>query len=152
MLERKYCKKLFSAPVLLCLVMLTAANGVIFTETVEKFEKRAFKIQFKKIDDVIQLVNSQLSQKGSILLKPGLDTFTVEDYAENLDKIEAILKEFDVPPKNIEVIIKLIKASKKGYSIYSVPIKTIYRNEVSKINPFKDTIRFIVYYIKELFS
>jgi glycosyltransferase involved in cell wall biosynthesis len=45
----------------------------------------------------------------------------------------------------------LIKASKKGYRIVSVPIKTIYSNERSKINPFFDTVRFIVYIIREMF-
>ncbi|HOW35985.1 MAG TPA: glycosyltransferase family 2 protein [Candidatus Omnitrophota bacterium] len=44
----------------------------------------------------------------------------------------------------------LIKASKKGFKIHSVPVKTIYQNEVSKINPFKDTIRFFVYLFKEM--
>ncbi len=46
----------------------------------------------------------------------------------------------------------LIKASKKGFKIASVPIQTIYRNEVSKIQPFKDTLRFIAYIIREMRS
>jgi len=46
----------------------------------------------------------------------------------------------------------LIKSSKKGIQINSIPIETIYRSEESKINPFKDTIRFIAYFTKELFS
>ena len=37
----------------------------------------------------------------------------------------------------------LIKASKAGFRITSVPIKTIYGQEVSKINPVVDTYRFI---------
>ncbi len=38
----------------------------------------------------------------------------------------------------------LIKASRQGYSISSVPVKTIYRaDEISKINPLMDTLRFI---------
>ncbi|MBF0619230.1 MAG: glycosyltransferase family 2 protein [Candidatus Omnitrophica bacterium] len=45
----------------------------------------------------------------------------------------------------------LIKASKKRYRIASVPVKTIYAGEVSKINPFFDTARFIVYIIREMF-
>ncbi len=45
----------------------------------------------------------------------------------------------------------LIKACKKGYRVVSVPIRTIYSNERSKINPFFDTVRFIVYIIRELF-
>ena len=45
----------------------------------------------------------------------------------------------------------LIKASKKAYRIASVPVKTIYGAEVSKINPFFDTARFIVYIVREMF-
>ena len=45
----------------------------------------------------------------------------------------------------------LIKASKKNYRIASVPVKTIYGTEVSKINPFFDTARFIVYIVREMF-
>ena len=46
----------------------------------------------------------------------------------------------------------LIKASRKGYKIYSVPIKTIYRNELSKINPCIDTIRFLAFITREMLS
>lgn len=45
----------------------------------------------------------------------------------------------------------LIKASKKGFRIVSVPIRTIYSNERSKINPFFDTIRFFIYIVREMF-
>lgn len=46
---------------------------------------------------------------------------------------------------------ELIKASKKGFKIASVGIQTIYRNEVSKIQPLRDTFRFIAYLWRELF-
>ena len=45
----------------------------------------------------------------------------------------------------------LIKSSKKHYRIASVPVKTIYGAEVSKINPFFDTARFIIYIVREMF-
>ena len=45
----------------------------------------------------------------------------------------------------------LIKASKKNYRIESLPVKTIYGAEVSKINPLFDTVRFIVYIVREMF-
>ncbi|VAX37150.1 hypothetical protein MNBD_UNCLBAC01-762 [hydrothermal vent metagenome] len=44
----------------------------------------------------------------------------------------------------------LMKAVKQGFKVSSVPVKTIYRDEKSKISPFKDTMRFFVYFIKEL--
>jgi len=42
----------------------------------------------------------------------------------------------------------IIDASKKGYKIASVPIRTIYTSRKSKINPFKDTIRFFLLIIR----
>jgi hypothetical protein len=36
----------------------------------------------------------------------------------------------------------LIIASRKGYRIASIPITTIYCDEVSSINPVRDTLRF----------
>jgi len=44
----------------------------------------------------------------------------------------------------------LLKAARKGFKIESVPVKTIYENEKSRINPFVDTIRFIVFLIKTM--
>ena len=44
----------------------------------------------------------------------------------------------------------LIKACKKGFKIATVDIQTIYRNEVSKIQPVRDTVRFIAYLWHEL--
>lgn len=46
----------------------------------------------------------------------------------------------------------LMKAAKKGFPVYSVPIRTIYRDEESKIHPWKDTLRFVVYFLKEITS
>ena len=46
----------------------------------------------------------------------------------------------------------LMKCSKKNFKVYSVSVKTIYQDEKSHINPLKDTIRFFVYFLKEIFS
>jgi len=46
----------------------------------------------------------------------------------------------------------LMKSAKKGIKIFSVPVETIYRQEKSRIRPFRDTVNFIKYYVKELFS
>ncbi|MBU3958482.1 MAG: glycosyltransferase family 2 protein [Candidatus Omnitrophica bacterium] len=44
----------------------------------------------------------------------------------------------------------LIKASRLGFKIESVPIKSIYLGEKSQINPFVDTLRFIRFIVREL--
>jgi len=63
-----------------------------------------------------------------------------------------VLESMTITAKDYEIESEvLIQASKKGYRIFSVPIRTVYGNERSKINPLRDTTRFFVYLIKELF-
>ncbi len=45
----------------------------------------------------------------------------------------------------------LIKAALSGAAIDSVPIRTIYMDERSKINPFRDTVRFFMLVMRSLF-
>ncbi len=62
-----------------------------------------------------------------------------------------ILKAIQLFSSDFEIETEvLVRASRKGFKIYSVPIQAIYRNELSKINPFLDTIRFFAFIIKEL--
>ena len=64
-----------------------------------------------------------------------------------------ILKQLDLTSRDFEIETEiLMKACQKGFKVRNVPIKTIYRNEESKINPFKDTVRFFAYFIKEICS
>ncbi len=44
----------------------------------------------------------------------------------------------------------IIKASRLGFKVESVPIKTIYNGEKSQINPVIDTLRFIKFIVREL--
>jgi len=67
-------------------------------------------------------------------------------HGEILRKITLFSRDFE-----IETEI-LMKACRKGFPVTNVPIKTIYRNETSMINPLKDTIRFITYFVKEIFT
>jgi len=46
----------------------------------------------------------------------------------------------------------LIKGARLGYRIQSVPIKTIYSNERSRINPFLDTLRFFRFIYREIWT
>lgn len=46
----------------------------------------------------------------------------------------------------------LIKASKLNFKIASVPIETIYRGELSRIDPIKDTFRFVNLFVRSYFK
>ncbi len=44
----------------------------------------------------------------------------------------------------------LIQATRLGYPVVSVPVKTIYRGEASKVDPVVDSWRFLVYLVREM--
>jgi len=46
----------------------------------------------------------------------------------------------------------LIKGARLGFKIESVPIRAVYMNEKSQINPFIDTLRFFSFIIKDLWT
>ncbi|MEW6170306.1 MAG: glycosyltransferase family 2 protein [Candidatus Omnitrophota bacterium] len=64
----------------------------------------------------------------------------------------AVLKNIKLQTTNFEIESEtLIRASRLGYKIVSIPIQSIYDKKVSsRINPFFDTMRFLVFIIKEI--
>ena len=62
-----------------------------------------------------------------------------------LENIKLLTNNFEIESET------LIRASRLGYKIASIPIQSIYlKKNSSKINPIIDTLRFIVFIIKEL--
>ncbi len=45
----------------------------------------------------------------------------------------------------------LVKASRAGFQIVSVPVQTIYSGEKSRIRPVVDTCRFVAYFVQQVF-
>jgi hypothetical protein len=63
----------------------------------------------------------------------------------------SVLENIRFKSSNFEIESELLlKAAKKGFRIESVPIKTIYADEESRINPVIDTVRFIAFLIKTM--
>ena len=60
-----------------------------------------------------------------------------------------VLENITLDSSNFEIESELIiKAGRKDFKITSVPIKTIYEDEKSKINPVFDTLRFFAFMIR----
>lgn len=63
------------------------------------------------------------------------------------------LEKLDLNTRKYEIESEiLIKASRLGFKIESVPIESIYLGEKSQINPFVDTFRFISFVFRELWT
>jgi len=66
---------------------------------------------------------------------------------------KGIIKRLKLKSKEFEIETEmLIQSSRLGYKIHSIPVKTIYSDEKSHIHPVIDTIRFIIYILKEIIA
>lgn len=64
-----------------------------------------------------------------------------------------ILKDLQLKSDKFEIESEIIiKAAKRGYKIISIPIRSVYKNSKSQINPFIDTLRFIKFIKSYLFT
>lgn len=64
-----------------------------------------------------------------------------------------LLNMFSLSSSNYEIESEMIlETAKKRIKIYSVPITTIYKEEISKINPVKDTYKFVKLVLKYIFK
>jgi len=68
---------------------------------------RAFPVRFKSVADAAELVTPLLSPQGSLTLQPRLKMLTVQDLPDVLDRIAALLKSFDIAPRDVEIAMSL---------------------------------------------
>ncbi|MBI5143833.1 MAG: glycosyltransferase family 2 protein [Candidatus Omnitrophica bacterium] len=63
----------------------------------------------------------------------------------------SVLQKIRLESSNYEIESEMIvKAAREGFKIESVPTKTVYQDEKSRINPIVDTIRFVALLLKIL--
>jgi dolichol-phosphate mannosyltransferase len=63
----------------------------------------------------------------------------------------SVLEAVKLKSSNYEIESELLlRAAKKGFRIESVSVKTVYADERSRINPFIDTVRFLVFLVKTM--
>ncbi len=64
-----------------------------------------------------------------------------------------VLENIRLKSSNFEIESEMIiRSARAGFKIESVPIKTVYDNEKSKVNPVIDTLRFIAFVAKIIFT
>lgn len=65
---------------------------------------------------------------------------------EVLEKISLSTDKYEIESE------MLINSSRAGFKIESIPIQSVYADEKSQINPFRDTIRFIKFISKKIWT
>lgn len=73
----------------------------------DELTARAFEVRYRALADAADVVAPVLSEDGTVTLRPRLRVLVVQDRRSVLDRVEALLKSFDLPPRNVEVTLSL---------------------------------------------
>ena len=93
---------------------------------------RIFSLRYKKLDDVYMLISPYVGPRGSVRMQPAQRTLAVQDEPGNLDRIQALVRSYDLPPKSVEVSVQLILASAGAGS--QEPAPPPIRGVIDKLN------------------
>jgi len=74
---------------------------------------RAFEVQYHALADAADLIEPLLSESGVITLRRRLRTLVVEDRPSILDRVEALLEGWDLPPRNVEITLTLFLGTER---------------------------------------
>ncbi|OGF66868.1 MAG: hypothetical protein A2Y62_01300 [Candidatus Fischerbacteria bacterium RBG_13_37_8] len=90
----------------LILVICAVAAG-------EEYSSRNFQIKFKPVEEAATIIEPLLSQQGTITIQLRTRMIIVRDLENNLNKIETVLADFDIPSPSVKMFFKLIQAEQK---------------------------------------
>ncbi len=72
---------------------------------------RSYEVRHRNLSDAADVVSPVLSSEGSLKLQPRSRTLVVEDHPSVLRRVDELLSEFDLPPRNVEVTLTLLLGS-----------------------------------------
>lgn len=89
-----------------CLAAALIAGGSVAAAD-EPLSARAFEVRYRNLSDAADLISPLLSDEGSLTLRPRLKRLVIQDTEAVLDRVAALLSDFDLPPKNVEITLSL---------------------------------------------
>ncbi len=77
-------------------------------EEAGELKVKAFKVQHRSLMEAAELAEAVLSDEGSLRIRPKIKTLVVEDYENVLGKVQSLIGDFDIPPRNVQLTLNLI--------------------------------------------
>lgn len=90
---------------------LAPAKGAESGSSGDPVRARVFEVRHRALADAAELVSSVLSPDGEVKLQPRLKTLVVTDHVSVLDRVDSLLRGYDLPPRNVEVTLTLLLGS-----------------------------------------
>jgi len=85
-----------------------ALAACVAATVAEARELRVFPVRHRPVRELAALVEPLLTPEGSITIQPQFNLLTVQDSPEAIQRVEELLKEWDVPPPSYRVRIRVL--------------------------------------------
>lgn len=103
----------FTATLLLGLLFAIGGSGhAQAPDRVETLRVHVHKMEHQPAREALPLLETLLSPAGSLELRTASNTLVVRDRASIIEKIQPILREFDHPPRDLDLELFLVEASR----------------------------------------
>jgi len=96
---------------MIVVIAVSAGSVLSYAQGKAVAERAVFRVEHRPIDALAAVVRSHLGENGEIQIHPQTKTVIVIDVPDRIASIRRLVAQYDIPPKRIEVIIKLIEAS-----------------------------------------
>jgi Bacterial type II/III secretion system short domain len=73
-----------------------------------------FVLKYRRVEDAIRVLSPLLERSGSITVQPRAQTITVAAPASDLERVQELLKQFDVPLRQYRVEVRIFRATADG--------------------------------------
>ncbi len=101
--------------VLLMCLLFVSANAFADADAADvgkSLTVRTFQFKHKQADKAAALIKPFMSVEGSISIQPNANALVVTDAPENLKKIASAIAQFDTPPQQFRLAIRLVAAER----------------------------------------
>jgi len=106
-MNRKTCYASLGRLLTALVVALAAWSAVPAQGDGDPFMARAYQVRHRPLVDAYEVVDAVLSPEGTATLRPRLNLLVVQDRRSVLDRIETLLRGFDLPPRRVDVTLTL---------------------------------------------
>jgi len=99
------------AVVLVVLLALAGLAGATALRAQEPgLATKTFTARYKGVDEIVALIQPVVSDRGTYAVQPRIKSVTVTDTPDRIRRMEALIADFDVPPRGIHLVFQLMRA------------------------------------------
>jgi hypothetical protein len=112
--DRTMKKEILIALFIILAIFLFSAQAGLGQEAKPKMRQEIVKLKYISNNDILSVLYTFLSRDGRINPNPESGLITISDYPENVEKVLAVIRQYDVKPADIQFTIQLVLGSAFG--------------------------------------